>query len=46
MKTGEITRKTGLEPKTVYNAVNYLKIRGLIEKQDRKWRVCDETDGR
>lgn len=39
MKTGEITRKTGLEPKTVYNAVNYLHMKGLIEKQDCKWRI-------
>lgn len=39
MKTGEITRKTGLEPKQVYNAVYYLKMRGSIEKEDRKWRI-------
>lgn len=39
MKTREITRKTGLEPKQVYNAVNYLRMRGLIEKEDGKWRI-------
>lgn len=39
MKTGEIIYKTGLEPKQVYNAVYYLKMRGIIEKEDRKWRV-------
>ena len=39
MKTGEITRKTGLEPQTVYNAINYLQMKGLIEKEDGKWRI-------
>ena len=39
MKTGEITRKTGLEPKTVYNAINYLQMKGLIEKENGKWRI-------
>lgn len=39
MKTGKIIYKTGLEPKQVYNAVYYLKMRGLIEKQDCKWRI-------
>lgn len=39
MKTGKIIYKTGLEPRQVYNAVYYLKMRGIIEKEDRKWRV-------
>lgn len=39
MEMGEITRKTGLEPKTVCDAVNYLHMKGLIEKQDCKWRI-------
>lgn len=39
MKTREITRKTGLEPKQVYKAVYYLKMRGLIEKEDGKRRI-------
>lgn len=39
IKIGEITRKTGLEPKQVCNAINYLKMKGLIERKDGKWRV-------
>lgn len=47
MATREILKKTGYPDFTVYNTTAYLQRGGRIKLgNDKKWRVCDETDGR
>lgn len=47
MTTKEILTKTGYPNITVYNTTAYLRMGGRIKLgNDKKWRVCDETDRR